>query len=126
MAAVWGDSSHGIDREPQPPQTAVDAIDLCSKSWMIGVSCRRAPASGLTDQFAAHAAFGRHATLGTRHDERITSGEGNSQDGASRSKASRQLERPAGADRDGSRHGLRPDHRSVCSSARPTASRARV
>ena len=115
MAAVWGDTSHGMDREPQPPATHGDAIDRCSKSLMIGVCCRRAPVSSSTDHLAAHAVVRRHAAVRHAHTRRVAARESRSQDGASRREAPRA--RTAGrCDRDRRSHRLRPDHRRLPSS----------
>ena len=66
MAAVWGDTFHGMVREPTTAaRTVGDAIDLCSNSSMTGVSFRRALGSTLTDHLAGHALVRRHALVST-------------------------------------------------------------
>ena len=77
--------------------TPGDAIDLCSNTWMTGVSCRRAPASGSPNTSPATRSCGRHASVRHAHHGDLRRRRKPGQRWGITARRLRELERPAGS-----------------------------
>ena len=110
MAAVWGDTFHGMDREPQPPQEPAGAIDLMIEQ--LDDRCLLSTAAGInvTGHLAGHALVAGTLLVGT-----LTTGHCMERGQASMLNRhcvkSQEVERPAGTIESRCDHRVRSHHR---------------